>query len=235
MNELIQIENRDGTEVVNARDLWVGLESKQEFAAWVKSRLEGFEEGSDYVIDKVINNPLGGRPSIDYYLTIDTAKHVAMLERNDRGRDIRAYFIKVEQAWNTPELIFARALQAANAMLVKSQSKVAELTPKAESHDALMKSENTMSITLCAKHFGLHPKGTVFPYLREHGYLTTKDKPSQTALDADIMALVQNKDRFTGMIYPQAVVRTRQLEKWRTYIVPRIIAWDKEREEGQDE
>lgn len=100
--------------------------------------------------------------------------------------------------------------------------------PAIESHAALMRSEKTMSITQCAKHFGVHPKTEVFPYLRARGYLTSKDLPSQDALDADILALVETRDRYTDAIYPQAVVRVCQLEKWRTVVVPNIEKWKDE-------
>ena len=100
--------------------------------------------------------------------------------------------------------------------------------PAIESHAALMRSDKTMSITQCAKHFGVHPKTEVFPYLRERGYLTSKDLPSQAALDADILALVETRDRYTDAIYPQAVVRVCQLEKWRTVVIPNIEKWKDE-------
>lgn len=100
--------------------------------------------------------------------------------------------------------------------------------PAIESHDAMMRSDKTMSITQCAKHFGVHPKTAVFPYLRERGYLTSKDLPSQAALDADILSLVETRDRYTDAIYPQAVVRVCQLEKWRTVVIPNIEKWKDE-------
>ena len=100
--------------------------------------------------------------------------------------------------------------------------------PAIESHAAMMRSEKTMSITQCAKHFGVHPKTEVFPYLRARGYLTSKDLPSQDALDADILALVETRDRYTDAIYPQAVVRVCQLEKWRAVVIPNIEKWKAE-------
>ena len=108
------------------------------------------------------------------------------------------------------------------------RSELVAAKPAIESHAALMRSDKTMSITQCAKHFGLHPKTEVFPYLRDRGYLTSKDLPSQTALDADILALVETRDRYTDAIYPQAVVRVCQLEKWRTVVVPNIEKWKDE-------
>ena len=108
------------------------------------------------------------------------------------------------------------------------RSELSAAKPAIESHAALMRSEKTMSITQCAKHFGVHPKTEVFPYLRARGYLTSKDLPSQDALDADILALVETRDRYTDAIYPQAVVRVCQLEKWRTVVIPNIEKWKEE-------
>lgn len=83
---------------VNARDLHQALESKQEFTAWAKNRLGDFDEHVDFIVsDRVIKNPLGGRPQTDFILTLDTAKHIAMLERNEVGKRIRNHFIEVEK------------------------------------------------------------------------------------------------------------------------------------------
>lgn len=103
MNDLIKIQphNIGGQviETVNARELHAFLESSQEFANWIKNRIQqyGFVEGMDYLIDKVVNNPLGGRPIIDYHVSIDTAKELAMVERNEKGRQARQYFIECER------------------------------------------------------------------------------------------------------------------------------------------
>ena len=102
MNELINITkttiNDEEVNAVNARELWQKLESKQRFADWIKDRLEGFTEGQDYVFHKITKNlPSGGRPEVDYIISIDVAKHIAMLERNEQGRLVRQYFIEVEK------------------------------------------------------------------------------------------------------------------------------------------
>ena len=83
---------------VNARELWKALDSKQEFANWIKNRLADFEEGVDFTVDKIINGENKGRfAANEYTLTIDTAKHLAMLERNKIGKKIRQYFIEFEK------------------------------------------------------------------------------------------------------------------------------------------
>jgi phage antirepressor YoqD-like protein len=102
---------------------------------------------------------------------------------------------------------------------------IAELEPRAEAADALMKSSRTMSITECAKYFGLHPRTTVFPYLRELGYLTSQDLPTQAAIDSGYMVL---KKTVCGdnVVRAQTMVLDSQLDTWRKRIVPQIAAWE---------
>lgn len=102
MNKLINVTtatiNDEEVNAVNARELWQRLESKRQFGNWIKDRLEGFIEGKDYVSNKNVKNlPCGGRPETEYIISLDVAKHIAMLERNEQGRKIRQYFIEVEK------------------------------------------------------------------------------------------------------------------------------------------
>lgn len=114
----VQIESSalDGetVETVNARDLHAFLEVGRDFSNWIKARIEryGFVEGVDYVCSpnrarkktegvfaKTGENPLGGRTAIDYYVSLDMAKELSMVERTARGREARRYFIEVEKQW----------------------------------------------------------------------------------------------------------------------------------------
>lgn len=100
MDELIKIEEKDGIQTVNARDLWRGLESKSQFADWIKSRIEKFDfvEGQDFVKASEKNEASAtGQTVKEYYISIDMAKELAMVENNDLGRKYRRYFIACEQ------------------------------------------------------------------------------------------------------------------------------------------
>lgn len=101
MNELIKITEENGKQTVNARDLYIFLESKQEFTHWIKQRINRgrFKIISDYVLlDKIVEqNGSGGHNKIEYHLSIGMAKDIGMLENNIKGDEIRKYFRNCEQ------------------------------------------------------------------------------------------------------------------------------------------
>ena len=104
MNELIplHLQTIDGTavETVSARELHSFLESKQDFSTWIKNRISDYDfvENQDFVVfHKKMENPNGGRPSQEYFITLDMAKELSMVERNDKGKQARKYFIECEK------------------------------------------------------------------------------------------------------------------------------------------
>lgn len=104
MNELIPVTPREiGDATVLAadgRELHAFLDVGKVFAAWIQERIEqyGFTEGQDFVVfSDSGNNPLGGRPSKEYHITLDMAKELAMVERNAKGKEARQYFIECER------------------------------------------------------------------------------------------------------------------------------------------
>ena len=119
MNELINITrttiNDEEVNAVSARELWQKLESKQRFADWIKDRLEGFSDGEDFTVHKIMKGEDGRFRPTEYIISLDVAKHIAMLERNEQGRKIRQYFIEVEKQYRqketeklpTPEVLMA--------------------------------------------------------------------------------------------------------------------------------
>ncbi|WP_455481305.1 antA/AntB antirepressor family protein [Bartonella sp. B12(2025)] len=104
MNTLIPISeqtiDQETVQTVNARELHAFLEVKSEFRNWIKNRIEeyAFSENQDFVsFGKNLPKPSGGRPSIEYHLTLDMAKELAMVERNEKGKQARQYFIECER------------------------------------------------------------------------------------------------------------------------------------------
>ena len=92
---------------VSGRELHDFLEVTTRYNDWFNRMTEyGFTEGEDYaeVLDKIVQNPKeGGRPATDHQLTIPMAKELCMIQRNERGKQARQYFLAVEAQWNSPE------------------------------------------------------------------------------------------------------------------------------------
>ena len=104
MKKLISIQQKEITgqqiKTVNARELHVFLEVGKVFGAWIQERIDqfGFTEGHDFVVvSESGKNPLGGRPSKEYALTLDMAKELSMVERSAKGKQARQYFIECER------------------------------------------------------------------------------------------------------------------------------------------
>ena len=120
-NGLIPIYEGEYEKVVDARELHEFLESKQDFTDWIKNRIGkyGFIEGEDFTI--ILGKSTGGRPSIEYTLTIDTAKEIAMVENNEQGHIIRKYFIDVEKRARQPKQMSQAEL---TAMIAQNQVEI---------------------------------------------------------------------------------------------------------------
>ena len=91
--------SNEPTLLVNARDLHGFLEVGKDFSNWIRARLNeyGFVENLDYILFSPNLAKTPGRRRKDYHLTLDTAKELAMVERNEKGRQIRRYFIECEK------------------------------------------------------------------------------------------------------------------------------------------
>lgn len=97
MKDLIQIQKTDGIETVNARELHQFLEVGKDFSNWIKDRIEKYDfmEGEDFT--PILAKSSGGRPSIEYYITLDMAKELAMVENNSKGKQVRRWFIRKQK------------------------------------------------------------------------------------------------------------------------------------------
>lgn len=152
-------------QTVNARELYAFLESKQEFANWIRNRIEqySFVEGRDFTVDKFIN---GRATQIDYYVSLDMAKELAMVERNEKGKQARQYFIECERrAKNAVDPVAMLNNPAAmRGLLLTYSEKVIELQgvvegmrPAVEALDQIAEAHGSFTRTEAAKHLGIAP------------------------------------------------------------------------------
>lgn len=109
-NELIPISQKDDQLLVNARDLHRRLKIGKDFSTWIKDRIKeyGFHPDLDFsIVSPNLGSKFpkhGGQNKKEYFLTLDTAKELAMLERNEMGRLIRRYFIEAEKQLRSKRL-----------------------------------------------------------------------------------------------------------------------------------
>lgn len=184
MDELIRINYDSERPTVNGRDLHDALKVKTAYKDWFPRMCEyGFSEGTDFC--SFLSESSGGRPAVNHQLTIDMAKQLCMIQRTDIGRKFRQYFIQVEEAWNSPEAVMARALQFANQQLalLKHQNmeltdtiavqnqQILEMKPKVSYYDVVLNCKDLISTSAIAKDYGksaiwmnryLHEKGVQF-------------------------------------------------------------------------
>ncbi|WP_077929248.1 antA/AntB antirepressor family protein [Wohlfahrtiimonas populi] len=154
--ELIKIElsniNNQDIKTVNARELHAFLESKQDYSTWIKSRIEtyGFEESADFIrFHKKME--ANNATVIEYHISVDMAKELSMVERNEKGKQARQYFIKCEEIAKSavPQIPtnFADALQ-----LAADQAKQLEQqAPKVNYFDKVVERENLLNATQVAQ------------------------------------------------------------------------------------
>ena len=185
MTELISLTqstiNGELQQTVNARELHAFLQSKQDFSTWIKNRVEQYDfvENQDFVIFSENSEKIQkGRPSKDYYITLDMAKELAMVERNDKGKQARQYFIECERKLRERQLKLApttyvealRALADEVEAHNKTQEQLAIAAPKSEYFDKLVERNLLTNFTITAKEFGIK-RTDLIDYLLANKYV----------------------------------------------------------------
>lgn len=180
MNDLIAINYDTDKPTVSGRELHEALEIETPYHKWFPRMCEyGFTENEDYsVTDIFVPNSNGGKQTqMNHQLTIPMAKEICMLQRNEKGKEFRQYFIKVEEAWNSPEMIMKRALDYANESVKKLQIQVSTLTvdneimkPKADYFDELVERNTLTSFRETAKQLEVKEKSFI-KFLLDHKYI----------------------------------------------------------------
>ena len=186
--EHIHVEEIQGSQYVDARALHKFLGSRRDFSNWVKERIEHCDlvENVDYeVFNKFVENSKGGRPRIDYRLSISAAKEISMVEGTLRGKLARRYFIvceeKLKQIMRQPsykiEDPIARARKWANEQeqnmrrVQGLQMQIEAQQPKVQFLDKVLLSETCYTSTQMAKELGITSALTLHQKLKDAGIM----------------------------------------------------------------
>lgn len=204
MNELISVTLNDNHEpVVSARQLHEALDVKTRYNDWFNRMTEyGFIENQDYlaITQKRVTAQGNSTNQIDHIIKLDMAKEIAMIQRTERGKQVRQYFIQVEKDFNSPEKIMARALLMADKKVHQLEAKIEADRPKVLFAEAVSASHSSILVGELAKL--LKQNGVdmganrLFNWLRAHGYLIKRNgrdwnMPTQKSVE---MGLIRVKE-----------------------------------------
>ena len=162
MNKLINVTLNDNHEpVVSGRQLHEALEVKTPYDKWFPRMTGyGFTENEDF--STFLSQSTGGRRATDHVINLDMAKEIAMIQRTDKGKEVRKYFIQVEKDFNSPEKIMARALIMADnkIKLLESQNEnllleLEEANKNADYLDLILQTKDSLTITQIAQDYGM--------------------------------------------------------------------------------
>lgn len=170
MNQLIPThENDSGSILVSGRDLHEFLESNERYSKWFDRMKEyGFVEGVDFtdVQKSTLVNNGAKRILDDHHIKVDMAREISMIQRNEKGKQARQYFLELERKWNSPEMIIKRAhelLEKRVALLTTDNlvltQQVHELKPKASYYDMVLQNKSLLAVSKIAKDYGMSAKG----------------------------------------------------------------------------
>ncbi|WP_375645127.1 antA/AntB antirepressor family protein [Bartonella sp. MR100HLJHH] len=183
MNTLIEIReqviDQETVQTVNARDLHTFLEIKARFNDWIKNRIKEckFQENINFIT--LTKNLVSGGKVKEYHITLDVAKHLSMIERNDKGHEARQYFIKCEQLLKqvaTPQVDYSKpeallgVLNHLQSQIEQKDHVIAELAPKAKALEGLKRSDGLFGLIEAAKMLEVRPKDLT-DYLRKHDWV----------------------------------------------------------------
>ena len=225
MTELIKV-NYDNPEkpVVSGRELHKALDITTRYNDWFARMCEyGFTEDKDFY--SFLSKSNGGRPSTDHMLTIPMAKELCMIQRTDIGRKFRQYFISVEEAWNSPEMVMQRALSIANERVKALQLSVSQLTvdnqimqPKAEYFDELVDRRLLTNFRDTAKELHIGQKEFI-QFLLDHKYVYRDRKRKLKAympyVEDRLFELKEFTNTKTGFTDTQTLVTPKGKETFR--------------------
>ena len=201
MNELIKVDFSGEKPAVSARELHEFLGVETPYHKWFPRMCEyGFIESEDYLVtDIFVHNPAGGPQSMkDAALSIDMAKEICMIQRNEKGKLARQYFLALERDWNSPERVMARALEIAHKKLRCLEEQRELDRPKVLFANAVAAARTSILVGELAKVLKQNGvdmgQNRLFTWLRENGYLIRRNgsdynMPTQKAMEMGLFEI----------------------------------------------
>lgn len=168
---ILPVVQTDDSQVVNARDLHAALQVQTRFNDWIQRKIDscGFQEGLDFYSN--LSKSTGGRQAVEYQITLDAAKHMAMTEHTEVGKQVRQYFIEVEKLAKSAYELYQKPKSYSEALrmwadeidkreLVETKNKelaekIAEDAPKVGYYETVINSKDLLPITIIAKDLGM--------------------------------------------------------------------------------
>ena len=211
MTELIKVTYDNDRPIVSARELHDFLEVETPYRIWFPRMQEyGFTEGTDFNPYKNVRVQMEGNRTVnrevdDAALTIDMAKEICMIQRSEKGKQARQYFIQLEKDWNSPEKVMARALDIAHKQLAQLKGENVKLLnentankPKVIFADAVSASERSILVGELAKLLRQNGveigQNRLFGWMRQNGFLirrqgTDYNMPTQKAMEMGLFEI----------------------------------------------
>lgn len=201
MNDIITINLNDNQEpVVSGRQLHEALGVKTPYSMWFDRMIEyGFTENQDFLLNNFVKQTgRGGHNKVDHIIKLDMAKEIAMIQRSERGKQVRQYFIQVEKDFNSPEKIMARALLLADKKVHKLEAQIEADKPKVLFANAVSASQTSILVGDLAKLISQNGykigANRLFAWLRDNGYLIKRrgnswNMPTQRSMDMKLFEI----------------------------------------------
>lgn len=238
MNELLKVNYDNDRITLSARELHKFLGVTERFGNWFERMNQyGFQESVDYLGRKVFNTQ-AHQELQDYEITLDMAKEIAMIQRSDKGKEVRQYFLELERRWNSPEAVMNRALEYSRkqvkALMEEKQGLIEEnkeLKPKALFADAVSASNESILIGQLAKLIRQNGyeigQNRLFEWMRDNGYLIKKgeryNQPTQKSMDLGLFEVkertISNPDGSTRI-----TLTTKVTGKGQVYFINKFLS-----------
>ncbi|GEQ05557.1 oxidoreductase [Staphylococcus gallinarum] len=203
VSQMFNIQEKENGEIaISGRELHQALEVGTRYDKWFDRMIEyGFENGVDYVsqVEKVHGQKRTRTyEQVNHILTLDTAKEIAMIQRSEPGKRARQYFIQVEKAWNSPEMIMQRALKIANSTINQLETQIEKDKPKVIFADAVATTKTSILVGELAKIIKQNGvnigQRRLFEWLRQNGFLIKRqgvdyNMPTQYSMERELFEI----------------------------------------------